>query len=102
MTKQWQIAVFLAALVAPSTAFTDELSDALRLADAGDVRAGPILLALVQNGQARIDGLNGHQIPMAFGKLRYRPAAPLLAKSLITPPKLNGWTTLMTLNALAE
>ena len=102
MRKHWQIAVVIAALVAPSIAFSDELSDALKLADAGDVRAGPILLVLVKNGQARIDGLNGHLIPRAFGKLKYRPAAPLLAQSLITPPKLDEYTTVMTLNALAE
>jgi hypothetical protein len=102
MTKRWQIVTLIAALVAPSIAFPDELSDALKLADAGDVTAGPVLLALLESGQAKIDGLNGHLLPMAFGKLRYRPAAPLLAKSLVTLPKLSAWTTLMTLNALAE
>jgi hypothetical protein len=102
MSKHWQIAVVIVALVVPSIAFSDELSDALKLADAGDVRAGPMLLALVKNGQARIDGLNGHLIPMAFGKLKFRPAASLLAQSLITPPKLDEFTMEMTLNALAE
>jgi HEAT repeat protein len=102
MTKHLQIAVVVAALVTPSIAFSDELSEALKLADAGDARAGPILFALVTNQQARIDGLNGHLIPMAFGKLKYRPAAPLLAKVLMTSLKPNEYATEMTLNALAE
>ena len=105
--KQWLIALVIAALVAPSTAFSDELSDALKMADVADTRAGPMLLTLVTNGQASINGLNGHLIPMAFGKLKYRPAAPVLAKWLNSPvPAVTGaphaFTVEMTLNALAE
>jgi len=105
--RHWRIALVMAALVAPSTTFADDLSDALKLADAGDTRAGPMLITLVTNGQADINGLNGHLIPMAFGKLKYRPAAPVLAKYLSSPvPQFTGapheYVIEMTLNALAE
>jgi hypothetical protein len=106
MTKHWQLAAVIAATVTPLVAFSDELSDALKRADAGDASAGPKLLALVTNGQASINGLNGHLIPMAFGTLKYRPAAPILAKYLSDPvPEFagpHGYTVGMTLNALAE
>ena len=107
MAKEWRIALVMAALVVPSSAFADNLSDALKLADAGDTRAGPMLLTLVTNGQADINGLNGHLIPMAFGKLKYRPAAPVLAKYLSSPvPQFTGapheYVIDMTLNALTE
>lgn len=83
-------------------AFSDELSDALRLADAGDAKGGATLLALLETGKARIDGLNGHLIPSALGRLKYQPAASVLARSLITPPKQNEYTAVTTLDALME
>jgi hypothetical protein len=104
--KQWRSAMVIAALLAPHAAFTGELSDALKMADAGDTRAGPILLGLLTNGQASINGLNGHLIPIAFGKLKYRPAATVLAKYLSDPvPEFAGpheYTVGRTLDALAE
>ena len=106
MTKYWHLAAVIAALVMPLGAFSDELSDALKMADTGDTRAGPILHGLLTNGQASINGPNGHLIPIAFGKLRYRPAAPILAKYLSDPvPQFAGpheYTVGMTLDALAE
>jgi HEAT repeat protein len=106
-TKRRQIVLVMAALVAPFTAFTGDLSDVLKMADAGDTRAGPMLLTLVTNGQADINGLNGPQIPMAFGKLKYRSAAPVLAKYLNSPvPQFAGaphdYVVGRTLDALAE
>jgi hypothetical protein len=104
--KQWRTAIIIAALLAPPAAFTGELADALKMADAGDTRAGPILLGLLTNGQASINGLNGHLIPIAFGKLKYRPAATVLAKYLSDPvPEFAGpheYTVGRTLDALAE
>jgi hypothetical protein len=106
MAKQRGSALVVALLFMPPTAFAGELSDALKMADVGDTMAGPILLGLVTNGQASINGLNGHLIPIAFGKLKYRPAAPILGKYLSDPvPEFAGpheYTIGRTLDALAE
>ena len=73
---------------------------AYALANIGALEAAPALLELLKSKEFV---LNEHMVVDALAEFKYRPAAPVLAAKLLTPPQANDqYTTERILDALLE